>query len=144
MESTLIEEEKKEVTEEGFIRRLHILKLLGNGGYGEVHLARLFDDTGPRYVAVKRDREFDDEGKKRKVDSLGLKREFEAMRDIGRHDSIIGYVEFARRYMENETIIYKSYLALEKASNNSLIDYLIEIKELGIRVDERWTRRWFK
>ncbi len=56
MESTLIEEEKKEVTEEGFIRRLDIIKKLGDGGCAEVHLARLFDDTGPRYVAVKRNK----------------------------------------------------------------------------------------
>ncbi len=52
MESTLIEEEKKGPEGE-FIRRLELLKVLGAGSFGRVHLARLFDETGVRYVAVK-------------------------------------------------------------------------------------------
>ncbi len=61
MDPRIIEEEKKEVPEEEkkgqpegqFIRRLEQLRELGAGDFGRVHLARLFDETGFRYVAVK-------------------------------------------------------------------------------------------
>lgn len=52
MESTLIEEEIKGPEEE-FLRRLELLKEYTEREYRKVYLAKLFDETGVRYVAVK-------------------------------------------------------------------------------------------
>ena len=67
------------------------------------------------------------------------------MKTIGIHPNIIGYVEYAPRFMEKKIIVELPYLALEKASNSSLLGYINFKRSLKIgEGDEKWTRLWFQ
>lgn len=62
------------------------------------------------------------------------------MKTIEKQENIIGYIEFADTFISHFNTEGQSYLALEYASNKTLLDYLMS--KQGI-VEEKWVRYWF-
>ena len=112
-----------------------MIELLDEGGNGAVWIARLFDtanDTDFKIVVVK---------VQLKTTSDSLEREFEVMKNIGRHKSLINYIELGKDFTAEPPAINGTfYLALEYASNKTLYDYL---SSWGDYLDEKWVRYWF-
>jgi serine/threonine protein kinase len=116
-------------------KRIEMIEMLDEGGNGVVWIARLFetpDDTDFKIVVVKVQQD---------ADSDSLEREFEVMKNIGRHKNIINYIELGKDFIAQPPVIEGIfYLALEYASNKTLCDYLNSMEGY---LDEKWVRYWF-
>ena len=114
-----------------------MLQQLGKGSFGEVWIARLLegpDESQIRYVAVKVELKSSTQN--------ALMSEFQVMKTIGKHESLIEYIEFGEEFTTSEesTLKGKCYLALEYATNKTLLDYLMSKPGM---VHEKWVRYWF-
>ena len=97
---------------------------MGEGGCGEVWIGRVYGDGQDRsfsYAAIKVEL--------KPTENNELERESSVMRAIGRHENIIGHIEFAknveRHFVQTGENKIISYLAMEFALNKNLLEYLM-------------------
>ena len=106
-------------------KKLEFLEILARGTFGEVWIARRFEEgKDPEYVAVKLDR--------RDVHHVGggVEQEFSTLKAIDHHPHIIEYKEFGKdvnRIFNDDTKMPDiiSYLGLEFAPNKTILNYLL-------------------
>ena len=67
--------------------RIELVAKIGQGTFGEVWLGRHHESSTVKYVALKLEKIVIPDG--------GIKKEFEVMKNIDKHQNLIEYIEFA-------------------------------------------------